>query len=70
MTELKRCPFCGGKALLMHEGVKEMTHVYSFVSCSMRNCSAKTRLVEMSTDYCSDEKAAELWNRRTEVYDD
>lgn len=70
MTELKRCPFCGGKALLLHEGVKGITYECSFVSCSKRDCAARTQSVTISTEYCSDDKAAELWNRREEAWDD
>ena len=66
MTDLKRCPFCGGKALLLHDGDGKLIYEYSYVCCSNRGCAARTQSVSISTEYCSDDKAAELWNRREE----
>lgn len=58
--ELKDCPFCGGKAMLNNE----KNRIYSFVKC--QNCGAESGIVEVSAEYCADEKAVEAWNRRFE----
>ena len=60
--ELLPCPFCGGKASLLWDQISGRTA--SFVKCSVCGCGARTQQVVISTEYSSDEKAAELWNRR------
>jgi hypothetical protein len=52
---LKKCPFCGGKAEFAE------TSVY-WVRCSNEQCEAETTNGENGTK----EEAAEIWNRRTE----
>ena len=56
-TELKPCPFCGGKGILSFE-----TQGYSFVVCE--GCGCMTQKVWVDRTYSSDEKAKEAWNRR------
>ena len=59
--ELLPCPFCGGKAQLLHEhrGI-----TYSYVICM--KCAAQTDIFQISTEHSSDEKAVAAWNRRAE----
>ncbi|MCM1225973.1 MAG: Lar family restriction alleviation protein [Clostridium sp.] len=57
--KLKPCPFCGGLPILNNE----KNRACSFVKCI--ECGAESGLVKVSAEYCSDEKAAEAWNRRT-----
>lgn len=59
---LKPCPFCGGKGMIFHDQM--MDKVTSYVKCT--KCDASTKQVVISTEYSSDEKAAKMWNRRTE----
>lgn len=58
--KLKPCPFCGGVAALN----SEKNRVASFVKCT--SCGAESGLVRVSAEYCSDEKAVEAWNRRSD----
>jgi len=55
MTELKRCPFCGGEARLWHP--KEYGITLGSVKCN--SCGAST---ESFTD---DDSAIEAWNKRS-----
>lgn len=65
MIDLKPCPFCGGEAVLNDF---ECERICSYVKC--RECGAESGLVKVSAEYCSDEKAIEKWNARTdeEIY--
>lgn len=68
MTELKPCPFCGGKAVL-HEAYKtERVECRAYIRCD--NCGAHvgddyppTHLFEISD---STRNAIEKWSRRAE----
>ena len=51
MSELKRCPFCGGKAEL-----RAYTGTLQFVQCV--GCLSST------TAFPTDEEAIEAWNKR------
>lgn len=57
-NEIKPCPFCGGKAELN----TEKGRFFSYIKCT--NCGAESGLVKISAEYCADERAKELWNRR------
>lgn len=57
--KLKPCPFCGGEGELKTSG---FNNCYSLVEC--KQCEAESRAFRISNEYCSDEKAAEAWNRR------
>lgn len=59
--KLKSCPFCGGEGKLIASGFNEC---YSLVKCEQ--CGAESGMFRISKEYCSDEKAAEAWNRRTD----
>ena len=59
--KLKPCPFCGGQGKLETAGINNN---YSFVKC--KECGAGSRTFKISNEYCSDEKAAEAWNRRVD----
>lgn len=56
-TELLPCPFCGGKAKLI-------INMQSFAMVRCENCSAKTKNVMQSVDYCAVDEAVKLWNQR------
>ena len=62
MTELKKCPFCGGEVKISTEQVDAVTEVYNFV-CS--SCDSYTYF-----DFCDREEAIEAWNRRTTTKED
>ena len=55
--ELKPCPFCGGKAIVLHtKSIYELPHF--FVTCG--SCGVETPRV------CkTEEQAREVWNRRS-----
>ena len=57
--KLKPCPFCGGEAYL-----EPASDTPSIVICM--KCGARGKWFEVSKHYCSDEKAIEAWNRRTD----
>lgn len=56
--ELKKCPFCGGDAILevYHGFNKEV--IFAYVYC--RECGVLTR------NYALEKTAQEAWNRRVE----
>lgn len=59
MTNLKPCPFCGGKASLVY------LEPVSWVVC--QKCGAVSAMARDSYEVGdSKEKAAEAWNRRTD----
>ena len=58
---LKPCPFCGGKAVLSHK--TEWDNQCSYVYCI--KCLSRIAGVPVSSEYSSDERAIEAWNRRT-----
>lgn len=65
MIELKPCPFCGGEAEYVYRaGILIAALCPVVVKC--KECGAVTAYVDASTEYCAKDKAAELWNRRTE----
>ncbi len=57
-TELKPCPFCGGKASLVTAHNKNLTWIRYFVKCQ--------RCLTTTDNYEKPEHAAEAWNRRAE----
>lgn len=58
MTELKRCPFCGGEAEIIEHIFGTLEHSYG-VECT--DCGAKTwQFYSEKTD------VIEAWNRRAE----
>ena len=60
MTELKRCPFCGGKA---HIEQKWVTYGNA-VRVYCKSCNAKSNYIHISAEYCARDKVKELWNGR------
>lgn len=57
MTELKQCPFCGGKAEFYATCID-----YAYVKC--RKCGARTGNIALSYEYSTKDVAIEAWNRR------
>lgn len=58
MEELKKCPFCGGEAILeVYYGFNKEV-IFSYVYC--RECGVSTR------SYALEKTAQEAWNRRME----
>jgi Lar family restriction alleviation protein len=62
MTELKKCPFCGGdaKAFKRIDRDKEQGLYLYWIDCSNRECGVQFPLGERS-----EESAIEKWNTRT-----
>ena len=57
MDELKRCPFCGGEAIMQHHRVQgDDRFVETWIFCN--DCLGQTR------PYFSAKRAIEAWNRR------
>ena len=60
MTELKPCPFCGGKALLGFSKDEHLNERHFVICENVIKCGCLTQ-------YCnSKDKAIEKWNRRAE----
>ena len=59
MSELARCPFCGGQATLCYESkvVRHETFLFYFVACD--SCGASTRAECVSKEVLFDD---EEWN--------
>ena len=57
MTELRKCPFCGGEASVYEH--KDWDSF--FVMCECCGCTIGTALDNIA---CSEEEIVELWNRR------
>jgi len=53
MTELKPCPFCGGKA-----------KIYKYAGSDIRTRYIMCTCCGMGTDRMREEEAIEKWNRR------
>ena len=72
MSDLKRCPFCGGEAsyitYMSEQGLftKSKQHIY----CKCKDCKAQTQAYPESVHYTAVEKAAEAWNRRAGEQDE
>ena len=67
MSELKPCPFCGGKA----EVKKSMfgnNLGYALIAC--KSCGASSKDFKLSLDFCAVEEATKAWNRRAERSED
>ena len=61
-SELKPCPFCGGKAEF---GVNPNTFCKTiWVYC--QKCGAETKHFEIDLYSCAAKNAAEAWNRRAD----
>lgn len=60
MSKLKPCPFCGGEAIMRH--ISSIMDVFSYVTCT--RCGVQSPNFKVSSEYASDDKAAEAWNRR------
>lgn len=58
MTELKRCPFCGGEASVTEHIFRGLTSTYGVVCL---DCCCETRQFFDTAD-----EAIEAWNRRVE----
>ena len=54
------CPFCGKTGRLNNSVFNGATH--SFIQCE--GCGATTKKVMISTQYSSELKVVELWNKR------
>ena len=67
MTDLKPCPFCGGKAELYTQRV---IGGIDYVHIICKTCRVSTVDYEASTSYCANDKAIEDWNRRAETVKD
>lgn len=61
MTELKPCPFCGGKAMVFHDEGEYLRPYY--VGCDNDECLGFSKL---GWTYVTEEEAANAWNTRHE----
>lgn len=60
MSELKRCPFCGGKASLEYDTYGSRYECGYYVQCVSLSCGVNPA----TWIYATKEKAIEAWNRR------
>ena len=67
MTEIRPCPFCGGKGKIIHPRSELDMRGTSAVICEI--CGAKSEDYTISFKYSSDEKAIGAWNRRVDAED-
>lgn len=56
--ELKPCPFCGGKAVMISYSE------FAFIQCE--NCECRTPRIDANAQFCAKDRAIELWNRRAD----
>lgn len=63
MTELKPCPFCGGKAK-EGERLTEDYNIANFIICGDSGCRAN---IGMIGSFAKKEKAISAWNTRPET---
>lgn len=67
MTELKPCPFCGGKAKLFSAkaNVGGSRFVY-WVECNLEGVITRCACIPKTWKCDTAEEAIEIWNRRAE----
>ncbi len=58
--ELRKCPFCGGEAIIKMTAQLSLPCVY--VECS--ECGVRTDGITISAEYCANDKVTDAWNRR------
>lgn len=72
MSELKPCPFCGGKAeyktYMSQPTLFSSSKRHIYYICG--DCEAQTKAFRESVHYSAEEKAAEAWNRRVGEQDE
>ena len=61
MTELKNCPFCGGKAAM-----ESMITVAEMVTRFRVRCTGKGCAIAIDWDNFNQDEAAMKWNRRAD----
>lgn len=70
MTDLKPCPFCGGKAEFARKQVKTKGHWCDAVYVRCTNCDARSNRLLYSKKYHKNGseyiEAQEAWNRRAD----
>ena len=59
MAELKKCPFCGGKAY-SYKSKNLLGEMFWGIECESNECIVHTMIAE----YPTEEKAIEQWNNR------
>ena len=65
MAELKKCPFCGGKAKLYYAPVNVVMKISCFgVSCESCKVMIGTVAAGKTDFFRTPDEAAEAWNRR------
>ena len=61
--EIDNCPCCGGEAEIRKQPVV-LGSPTIYIKC--KDCGLRTRDVQAGTDYCAEDEAIKLWNRRGE----
>lgn len=62
MDELKKCPFCGGKAaVVVNDGVKVMC-----ITCGAQTASYIDSVTVIDHGYNSVQRVVDAWNRRAD----
>lgn len=63
MINLKKCPFCGGEAMIKSETALSGKYSSFYIKCS--SCEIQTlSYVDMGGDLKALKQAVEVWNRR------
>ena len=72
MTELKRCPFCGGKVAIAEGGYRQTRWMYVTIGNKENRCNCYVIMESKTYNYDSSEKdkerikadLIEAWNKR------
>ena len=73
MTELKRCPFCGGECELDLSGDGDISYSVSMATVECKGCGASSEIFHNEQEWLEGEskecinKAVAAWNKRVKL---